>query len=80
MQNMTSPASLHSELRKFKHHLLRPTSRIFPQGSKNLADASLDYVHYLNLFTLPDFLIFLHNLPSFLETHPSVNGFQTIIC
>lgn len=27
---------------------------------------------------LPDLLIFLHNLPSFLETHPSVNGFQTI--
>ncbi|KAI0281828.1 hypothetical protein BGY98DRAFT_177697 [Russula aff. rugulosa BPL654] len=55
MQNMASPASLHSELR-----------------SKNLADASLDHVHYLNIFTLQDLLVFLHNLPSFLETHPSI--------
>lgn len=47
-------------------------------GSKNLADASLDFVHYLNIFTLPDLLIFLHNLPMFLETHTSVNRFTNI--
>jgi len=47
-------------------------------GSRNLTDFSLDFVHYLNIFTLPDLLIFLHNLPMFLETHTSVNGFTTI--
>ncbi|KAI0251077.1 P-loop containing nucleoside triphosphate hydrolase protein [Lactifluus subvellereus] len=55
MQNMTSPASLHSELR-----------------SKNLADTGFDLVHYLNIFTLPDLLAFLHNLPLFLEARPSI--------
>lgn len=50
MQNMTSPASLHSEFR-----------------SKHLPDTGLDLVHYLNIFTLPSLLAFLHNLPSFLE-------------
>jgi RAD51-like protein 2 len=76
MQNMASPASIHSELGRPSaiHHA--STSRWFPLGSK---DASLDLVHYLNIFTLPDLLIFLHNLPLFLETHASVNGF-TITC
>ncbi|KAH9960688.1 P-loop containing nucleoside triphosphate hydrolase protein [Russula dissimulans] len=37
--------------------------------SNNLSDAGLELVHYLNIFTLPDLLIFLHNLPSFLEAH-----------
>ncbi|KAI9457586.1 P-loop containing nucleoside triphosphate hydrolase protein [Lactarius psammicola] len=55
MQNMTSPASLHSEFR-----------------SRNLPDTSLDLVHYLNIFTLPNLLAFLHNLPSFLEAHRSI--------
>jgi hypothetical protein len=44
-------------------------------GSRNLADTGLDLVHYLNIFTLPDLLAFLHNLPLFLEAHPSVNSF-----
>ncbi|KAI0295771.1 hypothetical protein BC826DRAFT_1007577 [Russula brevipes] len=55
MENMASPASLHSELR-----------------SKELSDAGLDLLHYLNIFTLPDLLVFLHNLPSFLEAHPAI--------
>ncbi|KAH9031694.1 P-loop containing nucleoside triphosphate hydrolase protein [Lactarius pseudohatsudake] len=55
MQNMTSPASLHSEF-----------------CSRNLPDTTLDLVHYLNIFTLPTLLVFLHNLPSFLENRRSI--------
>jgi len=57
---------------------LASISRWLLLGSKNLNDASLELVQYLNIFTLPDFLIFLHNLPSFLEAHASVNGFAII--
>jgi RAD51-like protein 2 len=81
MENMASPASLHSELRRPKHCSSRRlhfhTDLLL--GSKGLADAGLDLVHYLNIFTLPDLLIFLHNLPSFLEAHPAVSGLP-IIC
>ncbi|KAH9994681.1 hypothetical protein BJV77DRAFT_295796 [Russula vinacea] len=49
-----------------------PASLHSELGSKNLADASLDLVHYLNIFTLPDLLIFLYNLPLFLEAHASI--------
>jgi hypothetical protein len=74
MQNMASPASLHSELRKQAYcwYTLRFSQ---PLGSRNLADTGLNLVHYLNIFTLPDFLAFLYNLPLFLEAQPSVNNF-----
>ena len=72
-------------LPRYIQSLVRPStiepaliSRRCILGSRNLTDSSLDFVHYLNIFTLPDLLIFLHNLPMFLETHTSVNGFTTI--
>jgi RAD51-like protein 2 len=81
MENMAAPASLHSELRRPKfcssRRLHFHTGLLL--GSKDLADAGLDLVHYLNIFTLPDLVIFLHNLPSFLEAHPAVSGLP-IIC
>jgi hypothetical protein len=78
MQNMASPTLLLSELRTPKYYWTRPRFTWCLLGSKNLPDANLDSVHYSNIFTLPDLLIFLHNLPMFLETHPSVNTFITI--
>ncbi|KAI0266515.1 hypothetical protein BC834DRAFT_823615 [Gloeopeniophorella convolvens] len=62
MQNMTSPASLHIELIDSHRRA----------GSNGFANRGMDSVHYLNIFTLPAFLVFLHNLPSFLAAHPSI--------
>ncbi|KAF9467890.1 hypothetical protein BDZ94DRAFT_1247996 [Collybia nuda] len=56
-QNMTSPASLNDSL----------------QTSKNLPSHYLDLVHHLNIRTLPDLVLFMHNLPSLLATHPKVS-------
>jgi len=63
MQNMTSPATLNRQLRK------QPSD-------------SSDYkklVYHLHLHTLPDLLIFLRNLPSYLQSHPRVKGILIFI-
>ncbi|KAH9833196.1 P-loop containing nucleoside triphosphate hydrolase protein [Rhodofomes roseus] len=54
MQNMTSPATLVRSLR---------TSSSAPQDCQGR-------VHHLRIHTLPDLMIFLRNLPSYLQDHP----------
>lgn len=56
MQNMTSPATLNKALRK----------------STTAAPDYKKLVHYLRLHTLPDLMIFLRNLPAYLQTHPEI--------
>ncbi|KAI0934991.1 hypothetical protein AcV7_003910 [Taiwanofungus camphoratus] len=56
MQNMVSPAILNKALRK---------SPTVPSEYQKL-------VRYLSLQTLPDLIIFLRNLPSYLELHPKI--------
>jgi len=53
---MTSPATLNKVLRK---------------STSNAPDYK-KLVHYLQLHTLPDLMIFLRNLPGYLQTHPEI--------
>ncbi|KAH9003353.1 hypothetical protein EDB86DRAFT_2798963 [Lactarius hatsudake] len=50
-----------------KSTLFTATHSLYLPGSRNLPDTTLDLVHYLNIFTLPTLLAFLHNLPSGLQ-------------
>ncbi|KZT71934.1 hypothetical protein DAEQUDRAFT_706170 [Daedalea quercina L-15889] len=54
MQNMTSPATLNRSLR-------------IPSSASQDNQGQL---HHLRMHTLPDLLIFLRNLPSYLQDHP----------
>lgn len=40
--------------------------------SKDLPFNHLGLVHHVNIRTLPDLVLFMHNLPSLLELHPKV--------
>lgn len=42
-------------------------------GSASLPPNYKSLVHYLHLLSVSDLLIFLRNLPSWLESHPEVN-------
>lgn len=76
MQNMTSPATLNKALRSMLVMISGLVLwRVFIHNLESTT-AAPDYkklVHYLRLHTLPDLMIFLRNLPAYLQTHPEVN-------
>jgi hypothetical protein len=65
MQNSVSPATLFSE-----------RMPCFVGSVINFAEASLPHseklVYHLNIHTVADFMLFMHNLPTYLDAHPEV--------
>jgi hypothetical protein len=42
-------------------------------GSPSLPSNYKSLIHYININTLPDLMILIYNLPSYLDAHPNVS-------
>lgn len=73
MQNMTRPEALVSALGGNVLHYSNPVFVL----SRNTVSPSVpsnykSLIHHININTLPDLVIFIHTLPSYLDAHPNV--------
>ena len=78
MMNATGPATLYEALRSEFSKQQCLSSLISSKDVRSTRSRVEDLIYHLKIHTLPDLVIFMYNLPSYLDAHPKVR-FKSII-